>query len=75
MLSKNKEIISLDRGMAQPSIRQDELLNINIELPSDEEQEKISNFFYSLDNLINIHQNELEKLKKVKDACLNKMFI
>lgn len=56
LLSKNKEIVMLDRGMAQPSIRQDELKEINIELPSNEEQIKIEKIFNNLDNLITLHQ-------------------
>lgn len=75
LLSKNKQIVSLDRGMAQPSIRQDELLDIELELPSDMEQTKISEFFYNLDNLIKHHQRKLEKLQNIKKAYLNEMFI
>jgi len=40
-----------------------------------EEQNAISAFFMSLDNLITLHQRELEKLKNLKKACLEKMFV
>ena len=40
-----------------------------------EEETKIGNFFVSLDNLITLHQRELEKLKNLKKACLEKMFV
>ena len=75
LLSKNKEIVMLDRGMAQPSIRQDELKEINIELPSNEEQIKIEKIFNNLDNLITLHQRKLEKLKNIKKSLLEKMFV
>ena len=39
LLSKNREIKHLDRGMAQPSIRQDELLDIEIKTPKDLEEQ------------------------------------
>ena len=44
-------------------------------LPSLIEQQAISDFFRQLDNLITLHQRELEKLKNLKKACLEKMFV
>jgi len=44
-------------------------------LPSVEEQQKIGAYFENLDNLITLHQRELEKLKNLKKACLEKMFV
>jgi type I restriction enzyme S subunit len=44
-------------------------------VPSFEEQEKIGLYFEHLDNLITLHQRELEKLKNLKKACLEKMFV
>ena len=44
-------------------------------LPSFEEQKKVGEYFQSLDNLITLHQRELEKLKNVKKAMLEKMFV
>ncbi|MGO5087727.1 restriction endonuclease subunit S [Oscillospiraceae bacterium LCP25S3_F9] len=43
--------------------------------PSRIEQESISAFFSVLDHLITLHQRKLEKLKNIKKACLEKMFI
>ena len=74
LMKKNKDIVALDRGMAQPSIRQDELLDIEISIPTYKEQEKIGNFFKKLDNLISLHQQKLEHLKKQKKGLLQKMF-
>ena len=56
LLSKNNEIVKLDRGMAQPSIRQDELKNLDINLPTEKEQSKIESLMTNLDNLITLHQ-------------------
>ena len=44
-------------------------------LPSEKEQEKIGNFFQKLDTLIELRQQELIKLKNIKKAYLDKMFI
>ena len=39
------------------------------------EQAAIGTYFTALDNLITLHQRELEKLKNIKKACLEKMFV
>lgn len=39
------------------------------------EQKKIGEYFSTLDHLITLHQRELEKLKNLKKACLEKMFV
>lgn len=44
-------------------------------IPTTAEQKKIGTFFENLDNLITLHQRELEKLKNLKKACLEKMFV
>ena len=75
LLSKNNEIVKLDRGMAQPSIRQDELKNLDINLPTEKEQSKIESLMTNLDNLITLHQRKLEKLKNIKKSMLDKMFV
>ena len=74
LLSKNNQIIKLDRGMAQPSIRQDELKDIDIELPIFDEQLKISRLMSNLDNLITLHQRKYDKLVNIKKSMLEKMF-
>ena len=43
--------------------------------PSRIEQESISAFFSALDNLITLHQRELEKLQNIKKSMLEKMFV
>lgn len=58
MLSKSSEIIKLDRGMAQPSIRQDELKKIILSMPKKEEQLKVSNLMTNIDTLITLHQRK-----------------
>lgn len=43
--------------------------------PKIDEQEIIGNFFKNLDNLITKTEQQLNKLKNIKKACLNKMFV
>lgn len=71
------------RRIVSSGARMDGLLNISFQeyvsvsvlLPTIEEQNKIADFFKNLDNLITLHQRELEKLKNFKKACLEKMFV
>ena len=56
-------------------IHESDFLKIEITVPSVEEQRKIGAYLDQLDNLITLHQRELEKLKNFKKACLEKMFV
>lgn len=52
------------------------LRNLYLTVPTAiEEQKKISEYFTNLDHLITLHQRELEKLKNIKKAMLEKMFV
>ena len=46
-----------------------------ISLPDQIEQAKVGEFFQQLDNLITLHQRELEKLQNIKKSMLEKMFV
>ena len=71
-----KEMILLAQGISRYNISKNKVMEINISVPaSKEEQVKIGNFFYNLDNLIALHQRECEKLKNVKKSLLDKMFV
>ena len=43
--------------------------------PSYEEQVSIASFFTNLDKQITLQTQRLEKLKQVKSACLDNMFV
>ena len=47
----------------------------SLPVPDIQEQRKIGKQLDILDNLITLHQRELEKLKNLKKACLEKMFV
>ena len=49
--------------------------NMPVKVPSKEEMVKIGECFEHIDNLITLHQRELEKLKNIKKSCLEKMFV
>lgn len=56
-------------------ITKDILEDLEIKLPTLEEQIKVSNYFETIDTNIISKQKELTKLKQFKQAMLNKMFV
>ena len=46
-----------------------------ISIPSTVEQEAIGRYFRNLDSFITLHQRKLDKLKELKKAYLNEMFV
>ena len=62
--------------VGNPKLMNNVMADIEIMIPTHaEEREKLSVFFRNLDNLITLHQRELEKLKKIKLSMLEKMFV
>lgn len=58
------------------NIGAEDFLDIDIFLPKDiSEQQQIASFFTSLDKQISLQEQRLEKLKQIKTACLDKMFV
>ena len=70
-----KLIWQLQEGGVRLYFYYDKLCMGEVSLPSLEEQRKIGKFFDTLDNLITLHQRELEKLQSVKKSLLEKMFV
>ena len=62
-------------GGSRAKLNANIMMNLIINTPTIKEQEEIGNFFNHLDNLITLHQRELEKLKQLKQAMLQKMFV
>ena len=52
----------------------EKLKNIDVCFPSIAEQEKIAGFIEKIDNIINLNQHKLKKLKALKKAYLTQMF-
>lgn len=70
-----KDVLNNCTGTSYPAINSKDLANIDVYYPSKTEQTKIGNYFQKLDTLIDLHQQELEKLKTMKKALLAKMFV
>lgn len=77
-----KAVESQLRRIVSSGARMDGLLNISFQeytsipilLPEKAEQDKIADYFCSLDHLITLHQRKCDKLQKTKKSMLEKMF-
>ena len=64
----------LAQGISRYNISKNGVMNIDIQLPINQEQEKIGKLFYEIDNLITLHQRKCDKLIEIKKSLLEKMF-
>jgi type I restriction enzyme S subunit len=62
-------------GTGQHVLAHSKLKNMEFLVPSVPEQKLIGAYFEILDNLITLHQSELEKLQKIKKSLLERMFV
>ena len=62
-------------GSVRMCLSYESMLNIPIELPNKNEQEKISTFLNSLSNKIKLEEKKFTELNKLKKGLLQKMFI
>ena len=69
------DLTSLVQVGALPSYNAGDVENMEVAIPQRAEQYKLGALFKSLDNLITLHQRQVEKLKNIKSALLEKMFV
>ncbi|MCC9626717.1 restriction endonuclease subunit S [Thalassospira sp. MA62] len=70
-----KQMKLLAQGISRYNISKNKTMEVTVNLPSIQEQEKIGNFFKELDDIITLHQSKLEKLQNLKKAYLHEMFV
>lgn len=70
-----KYLVSVSTQTALTGMTTEGYFGATLTLPSVEEQQKISDYFKNLDNLITLHQRKCDELKKMKKYMLQNMFI
>ncbi len=70
-----KRFILLAQGISRYNISKTKAMELLFPIPSNEEQEKIGQFFKNLENQISTEEEKLVKLEKLKQAYLNDMFV
>ncbi|MCF7506052.1 restriction endonuclease subunit S [Vibrio sp. L3-7] len=72
---RKQEIISTYLQGGQGNLSGSIVKNLGFDFPCFDEQTKIAEYFQNLDRLINLQQQQIEKLKNLKQAYLAKMFV
>lgn len=75
LMNRNSYFLKFDDGVGQTNLSKSDVINFSAYYPTQGEQEKIGKFLQKLDHLITLHQQQLEKLKNLKQAYLNEMFV
>ncbi|GAB1483183.1 hypothetical protein MASR2M78_19990 [Treponema sp.] len=70
-----KKIDENQAGGGREGLNFEQIGKMSFMFPTIEEQTQIATFFQHLDSLISLQQKELDKLKNIKKACLEKMFV
>lgn len=71
-----KVVLDNCTGTSYPAINGSELGKITVQIPSNEaEANQIGKVFRGIDKSITLHQRKLDKLKNLKQAYLNEMFV
>ena len=69
------KLTKMAQGKSVVHLHNTDLRQVEIDLPSYEEQQEISNLFETLDSLLSLHQRKLEKLRQIKKSMLERMFV
>lgn len=64
----------LAQGISRYNISKLRALDVLLPWPSEDEQNNVGSFFARADRLITLHQRKLEKLQRMKQALLEKLF-
>lgn len=74
-MNRNAYFLKFDDGNKQTNLSIKDVLNYEDMYPNYKEQQKIGNYFRSLDHLITLHQRKCDELKEVKKFMLQNMFV
>ena len=72
---QQKELSKRAQGKSVVHLHNSDLQEVNLIFPLLHEQKEISILFEKIDNIITLHQRKLDKLKNLKQAYLNEMFV
>ena len=70
-----KDLSNMAQGKSVVHLHNSDIEKIDMFIPSFAEQRAIASFFTNLDRQITLQSQRLEKLKQIKAACLDKMFV
>ena len=74
-LFQNVDWKKKDESTGVPSLSKTIISNIEVFIPKYNEQQRIGQYFSTLDHLITLHQRKCDKLKEIKKYMLQNMFV
>ena len=74
-LTVRRQFELLAQGISRYNISKIKAMDILVDIPNRDEQKLIGQIFTSFDKTITLHQRKLDKLKDLKKAYLNEMFV
>lgn len=74
LINYENQWLKLSQGSTFTAVNSDDIKNLNITVPNEDEQSKIGDYFQQLDKLIEQKEKKYQKLKQFKKASLSKMF-
>ncbi|WP_069819680.1 restriction endonuclease subunit S [Staphylococcus saprophyticus] len=74
ILNRNKQLLKYDSGVGQTNLKKSEIIEIIINWPVQDEQQKIGDFFSKLDRQIELEEQKLAKLEEQKKGYMQKIF-
>ncbi|MFZ2975620.1 MAG: restriction endonuclease subunit S [Candidatus Moraniibacteriota bacterium] len=75
ILSRNKYFLKFDNGVSQTNLRKDDILRCPVVFPIIQEQQKISEFLGSIDNLIESKQQQITQAEQWKKGLMQGLFV
>ena len=75
LLNRNHYFLKFDDGVNQTNLKKDDILSLNLVLPSIKDQERNSKILTIIDNLIEKENNKLSKLNLLKKGLMQNMFV
>ena len=72
--NSQRELAKKAQGKSVVHIHNEEIKNLIVPFPNEDEQNKIVAYFASLDHLITLHQRKCDQMKELKKYMLTKMF-
>ncbi len=75
LLDRNPYYLRFDDGVNQTNLKKDDILSLNLVLPSIKDQERDSKTLTIIDNIIEKENNKLSKLNLLKKGLMQSMFV
>ena len=75
LLNRNSYYLRFDDGVNQTNLKKDDILSLNLVLPSIKDQERDSKTLTIIDNIIEKENNKLSRLNLLKKGLMQNMFV